>query len=135
MSSHTPEKHTIHQLMENPVLFEPMPRPRYPLVLCHGLYDFDTRRPDSLPSTRMHYWASGRSNTLRFDDYTSRTQFMVSTWPLSVILYLVYSAELRVGEDLMGRRDTILGYVDDTAYVVVGDSIAQNAEKLKAVAE
>ncbi|KAL1749982.1 hypothetical protein FB107DRAFT_280083 [Schizophyllum commune] len=77
----------------------------------------------------------GRSNTLRFDDYTSRTQFKVSTWPLSVILYLVYSAELWVGEDLMGRRDTILGYVDDTAYVVVGDSIAQNAEKLKAVAE
>jgi hypothetical protein len=27
---------TIHQLLRNPVLFDPLRRPRHPIVLCHG---------------------------------------------------------------------------------------------------
>ncbi|RKP38421.1 Alpha/Beta hydrolase protein, partial [Dimargaris cristalligena] len=30
--------------------------PRLPVVLCHGLYGFDTLGPESLPSLRIHYW-------------------------------------------------------------------------------
>ncbi|TRM62145.1 Alpha/Beta hydrolase protein [Schizophyllum amplum] len=48
----------IHKLMANPALFDPLRRPRYPLVLCHGLYGFDTRGPNAFPSMRMHYWAN-----------------------------------------------------------------------------
>ncbi|KAF8158484.1 Alpha/Beta hydrolase protein [Crassisporium funariophilum] len=51
----------IHQLLINPALCEPLLAPRYPIVLCHGLYGFDSRGPSSFPSMRMHYW----SNVLR----------------------------------------------------------------------
>ncbi|KAK7469157.1 hypothetical protein VKT23_003647 [Stygiomarasmius scandens] len=49
---------TIHRLIRNPTLFDPVRRPRYPIVLCHGLYGFDSRGPQSFPSLRMHYWAN-----------------------------------------------------------------------------
>ncbi|KAM6494277.1 Alpha/Beta hydrolase fold [Amanita muscaria] len=48
----------IHKLLQNPALCDPLRTPRYPLVLCHGLYGFDTRGPSSFPSMRMHYWAN-----------------------------------------------------------------------------
>ncbi|KAF7319389.1 Ubiquitin-related modifier 1 [Mycena chlorophos] len=49
---------TIHLLLQNPALYEPLRTPRYPIVLCHGLYGFDERGPASFPSLRMHYWAN-----------------------------------------------------------------------------
>ncbi|KAH7913972.1 alpha beta-hydrolase [Hygrophoropsis aurantiaca] len=49
---------TIHRLMANPVLFDPVRAPRYPIVLCHGLYGFDVRGPSAFPSLRMHYWSN-----------------------------------------------------------------------------
>ncbi|KAF5314946.1 hypothetical protein D9619_007396 [Psilocybe cf. subviscida] len=49
---------TIHKLFMNPVLFDPIRTPRYPIVLCHGLYGFDSRGPSSFPSMRMHYWSN-----------------------------------------------------------------------------
>ncbi|PPQ73240.1 hypothetical protein CVT24_009951 [Panaeolus cyanescens] len=55
------EPDPIHQLLLNPTLFDPIRTPRYPIVLCHGLYGFDARGPASFPSMRMHYW----SNVLR----------------------------------------------------------------------
>ncbi|KAJ7701767.1 Alpha/Beta hydrolase protein [Mycena rosella] len=55
---------TIHQLLLHPALFDPLRTPRYPIVLSHGLYGFDSRGPSSFPSMRMHYW-SNVLNTLR----------------------------------------------------------------------
>ncbi|KAJ3515787.1 hypothetical protein NLJ89_g1542 [Agrocybe chaxingu] len=57
--AHPPD--LIHQLLVNPALYDPLRTPRYPIVLCHGLYGFDSRGPSSFPSMRMHYW----SNVLR----------------------------------------------------------------------
>ncbi|KAI8977052.1 hypothetical protein BDF20DRAFT_541198 [Mycotypha africana] len=37
--------------------------PREPIVLCHGLYGFDLRGPESLPALQLHYW-SGVEETL-----------------------------------------------------------------------
>jgi triacylglycerol lipase len=54
----TKEADTIHQLIENPALYSPLRVPRNPLVLCHGLYGFDTRGPSSFPSLRIHYWSN-----------------------------------------------------------------------------
>ncbi|KAF4576964.1 hypothetical protein EYR36_004948 [Pleurotus pulmonarius] len=48
----------IHQLLANPALSDPIRTPRYPLVLCHGLYGFDVRGPSSFPSLRVHYWSN-----------------------------------------------------------------------------
>ncbi|KAF5369596.1 hypothetical protein D9758_002629 [Tetrapyrgos nigripes] len=53
-----PRDDTIHRLITNPALFDPLRKPRYPIVLCHGLYGFDSRGPQSFPSLRMHYWAN-----------------------------------------------------------------------------
>ncbi|KAG8214675.1 alpha beta-hydrolase [Butyriboletus roseoflavus] len=49
---------TIHRLMNNPALFDPARAPRYPIVLCHGLYGFDVRGPAAFPSLRLQYWSS-----------------------------------------------------------------------------
>jgi triacylglycerol lipase len=60
--------------MNNPTLFDPLRKPRNPIVLCHGtqetfsvtflttllisgLYGFDVRGFDALPSLRIHYWS------------------------------------------------------------------------------
>ncbi|KAL0569673.1 hypothetical protein V5O48_012286 [Marasmius crinis-equi] len=48
----------IHKLLSSPVLYDPLRIPRHPIVLCHGLYGFDTRGPTSFPSMRMHYWSN-----------------------------------------------------------------------------
>jgi len=64
----------IHQLLASPTLFEPLRRPRFPVVLCHGtpplrwsldtyfrilgLYGFNARGPGSFPNVRVHYWAN-----------------------------------------------------------------------------
>ncbi|KAF8531992.1 Alpha/Beta hydrolase protein [Gautieria morchelliformis] len=48
----------IHRLISNPQLFDPVRAPRYPIVLCHGLYGFDVRGPEAFPKLRMHYWSN-----------------------------------------------------------------------------
>ncbi|ESK94257.1 lipase 2 [Moniliophthora roreri MCA 2997] len=57
-SSEPESKDTIHQLLSYPALYDPLCVPRNPIVLCHGLYGFDTRGPSTFPSMRMHYWAN-----------------------------------------------------------------------------
>ncbi len=64
----------ISHLMSNPTLFDPLRKPRNPIVLCHGtqkansvtflttflilgLYGFDVRGFDALPGLRIHYWS------------------------------------------------------------------------------
>lgn len=49
---------TIHRLIANPALYDPVRKPRHPIVLCHGLYGFDVRGPESFPMLRMHYWSN-----------------------------------------------------------------------------
>ncbi|KAG8918492.1 hypothetical protein FRC00_012431, partial [Tulasnella sp. 408] len=44
----------IQQLMNSPALFEPIRRPRNPIVLCHGLYGFDVIGPASF---QRQYWS------------------------------------------------------------------------------
>ncbi|TFY67674.1 hypothetical protein EVG20_g3856 [Dentipellis fragilis] len=53
-----PPPDTLHQLLQCPVLYDPLRAPRNPIVLCHGLYGFDVRGPSVFPSLRMHYWSS-----------------------------------------------------------------------------
>ncbi|KAF7975317.1 hypothetical protein HWV62_9739 [Athelia sp. TMB] len=54
---------TIHRLMQNPALYDPLRAPRYPIVLCHdgspiGLYGFDVRGPAAIPMLRVQYWSN-----------------------------------------------------------------------------
>ncbi|KAJ1982716.1 hypothetical protein H4R33_004972 [Dimargaris cristalligena] len=53
-ASPTPPEHRsqLNQLPVRPHYVAP----RLPVVLCHGLYGFDTLGPESLPSLRIHYW-------------------------------------------------------------------------------
>ncbi|RPD56101.1 alpha/beta-hydrolase [Lentinus tigrinus ALCF2SS1-6] len=44
--------------MNNPALYDPLRTPRYPIVLCHGLYGFDVRGPSSFPILQQHYWSN-----------------------------------------------------------------------------
>lgn len=42
--------------MQHPHLFDPPRAPRYPIVLCHGLYGFDVRGP--FMGFEYHYWSA-----------------------------------------------------------------------------
>lgn len=42
--------------MRHPALLKNIKKPRYPIVLCHGLYGFDVRGP--FWGLEIHYWAS-----------------------------------------------------------------------------
>ncbi|KAF7341981.1 Ubiquitin-related modifier 1 [Mycena venus] len=68
---------TIHQLLLNPALFDPLRTPRYPIVLSHGLYGFDTRGPSTFPSMRMHYW----SNVLNILRNKVRAEVIITSVP------------------------------------------------------
>ncbi|KAL7279657.1 hypothetical protein ACG7TL_006064 [Trametes sanguinea] len=48
----------IHKLMSHPALYDPVRKPRYPIVLCHGLYGFDVRGPSAFPMLQQHYWSN-----------------------------------------------------------------------------
>ncbi|BGP40297.1 hypothetical protein JCM10449v2_004256 [Rhodotorula kratochvilovae] len=43
----------INALVRHPTLYDPVLKPRFPIVLCHGLYGFDVRGPGFF---RLHYW-------------------------------------------------------------------------------
>lgn len=42
----------INSLLAYPTLYDPIRRPRNPVVLCHGLYGFDTWGLEILPALR-----------------------------------------------------------------------------------
>ncbi|SCV71970.1 BQ2448_4664 [Microbotryum intermedium] len=48
-----PQLDQINSLLRHPTLYDPIRKPRNPIVLCHGLYGFDVRGPSYL---RLHYW-------------------------------------------------------------------------------
>ncbi|GJN90665.1 hypothetical protein Rhopal_003677-T1 [Rhodotorula paludigena] len=43
----------INELVRHPTLYDPVLKPRFPIVLCHGLYGFDVKGPGFF---RLHYW-------------------------------------------------------------------------------
>ncbi|GAA5875887.1 hypothetical protein JCM3774_001112 [Rhodotorula dairenensis] len=43
----------INDLARHPLLYDPVLAPRFPIVLCHGLYGFDVKGPGFF---RLHYW-------------------------------------------------------------------------------
>lgn len=45
----------IHNVMQDPQIYDNIVLPRYPIVLCHGLYGFDVRGP--FLGLEIHYWA------------------------------------------------------------------------------
>ncbi|KAK7042343.1 ubiquitin-related modifier 1 [Favolaschia claudopus] len=73
----TPQMDPLHQLLYHPALFDPIRTPRYPIVLSHGLYGFDTRGPTSFPSMRMHYW----SNVLNILRKHLRAEVIITSVP------------------------------------------------------
>ncbi|KAL4399441.1 triglyceride lipase [Malassezia pachydermatis] len=46
----------LDELMHHPLLFDPIRKPRLPIVLCHGLYGFDVRGP--FLGLEYHYWSA-----------------------------------------------------------------------------
>lgn len=42
----------INSLIANPALYDPIRKPRNPIILCHGLYGFDTLGFDTFPALR-----------------------------------------------------------------------------------
>ncbi len=45
----------IHNVIQDPQIYDPIVLPRHPIVLCHGLYGFDVRGP--FLGLEIHYWA------------------------------------------------------------------------------
>lgn len=48
-------KDQINTLLAYPTLYDPIRKPRFPIVLCHGLYGFDTWGLELLPALKCVY--------------------------------------------------------------------------------
>ena len=75
-----------------------------------------------------------RRTRIKFDDFTSETIDIFNGIgqgdPLSMILYIIYNADLLeiIDDDL---NEDALGYVDDIALIAIGDSFEETTVKLR----
>ncbi|KAK0460023.1 alpha beta-hydrolase [Desarmillaria tabescens] len=98
---------TIHQLIRNPTLYNPLRTPRYPIVLCHGLYGFDERGLSSFPSMRMQYW----SNVLRILRKTVGAEVIVTAVPSTgSIASRAESLDRQLCDKALGRGINLLAH-------------------------
>ncbi|KAK0185671.1 alpha beta-hydrolase [Armillaria mellea] len=98
---------TIHQLIRNPTLYNPLRTPRYPIVLCHGLYGFDERGLSSFPSMRMQYW----SNVLRILRKTVGAEVIVTAVPSTgSIASRAESLNRQLSDKAVGRGINLLAH-------------------------
>ncbi|KAG7444150.1 alpha/beta-hydrolase [Guyanagaster necrorhizus] len=98
---------TIHQLIRNPTLYNPLRTPRYPIVLCHGLYGFDERGLSSFPSMRMQYW----SNVLRILRRTVGAEVIVTAVPSTgSIASRAESLDRQLCDKVLGRGINLLAH-------------------------
>ncbi|KAJ7846377.1 Alpha/Beta hydrolase protein [Mycena olivaceomarginata] len=93
------ESDTIHQLLLHPALFDPLRTPRYPIVLTHGLYGFDSRGPTSFPSMRMHYW----SNVLNILRHKIRAEVIITSVNLYAGLARLFSRSEALDQQLQTK--------------------------------
>ncbi|KAK0487090.1 alpha beta-hydrolase [Armillaria novae-zelandiae] len=97
----------IHQLIRNPTLYNPLRTPRYPIVLCHGLYGFDERGLSSFPSMRMQYW----SNVLRILRKTVGAEVIVTAVPSTgSIASRAESLDRQLSDKAVGRGINLLAH-------------------------
>ncbi len=77
---------------------------------------------------------------MAFDDYISDPVHVPTGIPqgspLSVIYYLIYSSSLlKIRKVTKGKNNKIYGFIDDTALVVVSNSVKENIDKLQNLVE
>ena len=81
---------------------------------------------------------TNRRIRIKFDNYTSETMEITNRIgqgdPLSMLLYILYNADLLEIPDTDQNEDT-LGYVDNIAYIAIGDNYHETTEKLKNIME
>jgi ribonuclease HI len=79
---------------------------------------------------------ANRRTRLRFDDYTSEyrdiTNGIGQGDPLSMLLYIIYNADLLEISDDESYEDA-LGYVDDIALIATGNNFEDSTQRLKAM--
>jgi hypothetical protein len=89
------------------------------------------------PSVYIHFieqLLTGRRTKLKFDDFISESMNILNGIgqgdPLSMILYIIYNADLL---EIIGDEDDedALGYVDDVALVAVGKDFVETTEKIE----
>jgi ribonuclease HI len=77
---------------------------------------------------------SNRRTKIRFDDYTSGpieiTNGIGQGDPLSMLLYILYNADLLEIPDNESKEDAI-GYVDDIAILATGDTFEETTQRLE----
>lgn len=79
----------------------------------------------------------GRKMKLRFNDYTSEwfdiTNGIGQGDPLSMILYIIYDSDLV--EMAKGKRELTLAFVDDTAFLAIGETFQETHRILRDMLE
>ncbi|KIY62174.1 alpha/beta-hydrolase [Cylindrobasidium torrendii FP15055 ss-10] len=97
----------IHLLMNHPALFDPLRVPRYPIVMCHGLYGFDELGPSAFPTLRMQYW----SNVLRILRKTVKAQVIVTGVPSTgSVTSRAESLDRQLSEKAAGRGINLMAH-------------------------
>ena len=89
--------------------------------------------PSSIIKFVQHLLAN-RKTRLIFDDYTSNpipvTNGIGQGDPLSMLLYIIYNADLIDIPTNIASKDT-LGYVDDIAIITIGSDFTKTTNRIK----
>ena len=101
------------------------------------LHNMKTRRVPTTYINLFNQMLSDRQTTLRFDDYTSDPinidNGTTQGCPLSMLLYAFYNADLI--DIANGKHELSTGFVDDCAFVAVGDTLEEAHITLKDMME
>jgi hypothetical protein len=103
------------------------------------LHNMRTRR---LPKAMIDFTQqvlTGQQTQLQFDDFKSEwfpvTNGIGQGDPLSMILYIIYNADLVDVAKHQGKQESTLTFVDDTAFIAVGASFHKTHRILKDMLE
>jgi hypothetical protein len=89
--------------------------PRAPIALCHGLYGFDKRGPESIPFLQVHYWGGIEEALAKLGAkvIVTRVPRTGSIWERAQVLHTFLNSVLQ-GEQVnliahsMVRKDSVL---------------------------
>ena len=107
-------------------------------VTARLLHNLKRRRIPSVYIKVIEQLLTGRRTRLKFDDFVSESLDILNGIgqgdPLSMILYILYNADLL---EIIGDKDSedLLGFVDDIALVSFGDSFEETIEGLEHLME
>lgn len=98
----------LEQLMQHPLLFDPVRAPRHPVVLCHGLYGFDVRGP--FLGLEYQYWSAALDVLRKRAGATVYVYGVPPTGSIKERAESLHAFLTRPGSEVLGKKLNFVGH-------------------------